>query len=112
MSSERVGAPRPPPGRSTPPRPVFDRGSPPPVVVVSSSCSLLILLREGFLDFSDKGDFYLEVIEAIRNLPECSSDSLTISVESGSRGVDNSHLPLDEALDESGVDGIDLAVAP
>ncbi|KAL0413663.1 UNVERIFIED_CONTAM: hypothetical protein Sradi_1568000 [Sesamum radiatum] len=67
--------------------------------------------RADFLDFSDKGDFHLEVIEAIRNLPECSSHSLSISVESGSGGVGNSSLPLDEALDKSGVDGTESSVA-
>ncbi|KAL0434951.1 UNVERIFIED_CONTAM: hypothetical protein Sradi_0203000 [Sesamum radiatum] len=97
--------PRPDPGRGTPPRPGFGRGSPPPVVVVLSSSSPPILSRE------DLCDFHFEVIEAIRNLFECPSDSLNISVESGSRGIGNSHLPLDEALDESSVDGTESSVA-
>ncbi|KAL0399892.1 UNVERIFIED_CONTAM: hypothetical protein Sradi_2332500 [Sesamum radiatum] len=91
----------------------LDWGFPLPVVAIISYSSFpLIPSREDFLDFFDKGDFNLEVIEAIRNLPECSFDSLNIFVESGSRGVGNSHLPLDEALDESGVDGTESSIAP
>ncbi|KAL0384982.1 UNVERIFIED_CONTAM: hypothetical protein Sradi_2892500 [Sesamum radiatum] len=72
----------------------------------------VIIPRADFFSSFDKGDFHLEVIEAIRNLPDCSSDSLNISVESGSGGVGNSFLPLDEALDKSGVDGTESSVAP
>ncbi|KAL0430568.1 UNVERIFIED_CONTAM: hypothetical protein Sradi_0682800 [Sesamum radiatum] len=68
--------------------------------------------RADFSDFSDEGDFHLEVIEAIRNLSECSSGSLNISVESGSGGVGNHSLPLGEALDKSGVDGTESSIAP
>ncbi|KAL0384973.1 UNVERIFIED_CONTAM: hypothetical protein Sradi_2891600 [Sesamum radiatum] len=90
----------------------FRPGLPPPVVVASSSSYSVIIPRADFFSSFDKGDFHLEVIEAIRNLPDCSSDSLNISVESGSGGVGNSFLPLDEALDKSGVDGTESSVAP
>ncbi|KAL0412587.1 UNVERIFIED_CONTAM: hypothetical protein Sradi_1460400 [Sesamum radiatum] len=109
--SGRGVLPRPESGRGVP-RPIFGRGSPPPVVVASSSSYSVIIPRADFFSSFDKGDFHLEVIEAIRNLPDCSSDSLNISVESGSGGVGNSFLPLDEALDKSGVDGTESSVAP